>query len=259
MRFRGFKRRKKRKEPVEPAEPTKLAESAKPADPADPAEPAEPASATGADVFRTCLSALKKSSDAFPPLKSAAGAILSVWDVAERANRHRKKARRLASQCSDMLQSLPSTSLHQQHCDICKRMPSKIKGVLQNINAALEKLDGLERQLEEAYQAFQLVSTVCQLEGLTAIHEKSAKLQDQIKVNCDATLEIKDMVLDAQMANHDAILEIKDTVLDAQMANRDAILEMKDQFKVNHDAILEMKDTVLLVQMVRGIEIQCEM
>ncbi|KAF7312601.1 hypothetical protein MIND_00274200 [Mycena indigotica] len=39
---------------------------------------------TTADLLKTSLMALKESSDAFPPLKSAVGAVLVVCDLAER-------------------------------------------------------------------------------------------------------------------------------------------------------------------------------
>jgi hypothetical protein len=38
------------------------------------------------DVVSTSLLALKESADAFPPLKSAVGGVLAVWDIAEASN-----------------------------------------------------------------------------------------------------------------------------------------------------------------------------
>jgi hypothetical protein len=42
-----------------------------------------PGSSTLLDLLSTSLVGLKQSADAFPPLKSAVGGVLALWDIAE--------------------------------------------------------------------------------------------------------------------------------------------------------------------------------
>ncbi|KAJ7916000.1 hypothetical protein B0H13DRAFT_1871610 [Mycena leptocephala] len=44
------------------------------------------------DILSTSLLALKESADAFPPLKSAVGGVLAVWDIAQRAEHSKSDA-----------------------------------------------------------------------------------------------------------------------------------------------------------------------
>ncbi|KAJ7098826.1 hypothetical protein C8R44DRAFT_988677 [Mycena epipterygia] len=48
------------------------------------------------DILQTSLLALKESADAFPPLKSAVGGVVSIWDIAERAKHSKAEARDIA-------------------------------------------------------------------------------------------------------------------------------------------------------------------
>ncbi|KAJ7620301.1 hypothetical protein FB45DRAFT_929915 [Roridomyces roridus] len=54
------------------------------------------ASCTAQDVAKTSLNALKESADAYPPLKSAVGGVLALWDIAERAKNAKSDARDIA-------------------------------------------------------------------------------------------------------------------------------------------------------------------
>ncbi|KAJ7018279.1 hypothetical protein C8F04DRAFT_1328405 [Mycena alexandri] len=48
------------------------------------------------DIISTSLVALKESADVFPPLKSAVGGVLAVWDVAQRAKHSKADAHTIA-------------------------------------------------------------------------------------------------------------------------------------------------------------------
>ncbi|KAJ7433600.1 hypothetical protein B0H11DRAFT_2259292 [Mycena galericulata] len=48
------------------------------------------------DVLWNSLYALRESADAFPPLKSAVGGVLAVWDIAERAQHAKAETRDIA-------------------------------------------------------------------------------------------------------------------------------------------------------------------
>ncbi|KAJ7177042.1 hypothetical protein C8R46DRAFT_1078036, partial [Mycena filopes] len=55
------------------------------------------------DVLWTSLLALQQSSDAFPPLKSAVGGVVALWDVAKRAKHSKADARGLALRAQEIL------------------------------------------------------------------------------------------------------------------------------------------------------------
>ncbi|KAG6909991.1 hypothetical protein DXG01_013991 [Tephrocybe rancida] len=55
------------------------------------------------DLTRTSLVALSQSADAFPPLKSICGGVLSIWDTAERVKSSRTNAKALALRCHEIL------------------------------------------------------------------------------------------------------------------------------------------------------------
>ncbi|KAJ7616112.1 hypothetical protein FB45DRAFT_935295 [Roridomyces roridus] len=55
------------------------------------------------DALRTSLTAIKESADAFPPLKTAVGAIVTIWDVAERAKHSKSDARGIAVRTQQIL------------------------------------------------------------------------------------------------------------------------------------------------------------
>ncbi|KAJ7814718.1 hypothetical protein B0H13DRAFT_1924639 [Mycena leptocephala] len=58
---------------------------------------------TLSDVLRTSLLALKESSDAFPPLKSAVGGVVALWEIAERAKHSKSGARDIAFRTKELL------------------------------------------------------------------------------------------------------------------------------------------------------------
>ncbi|KAJ7640334.1 hypothetical protein DFH06DRAFT_253745 [Mycena polygramma] len=55
------------------------------------------------DCLWTALHALKESSDAFPPLKSAAGGVVAIWEIAERAKHSKENAREIALRAKEIL------------------------------------------------------------------------------------------------------------------------------------------------------------
>ncbi|KAJ7479619.1 hypothetical protein FB451DRAFT_1239417 [Mycena latifolia] len=52
--------------------------------------------ALSSDAIRTSLNLLKEAADVFPPLKSAAGGVLAVWDLADRVSASDENAQALA-------------------------------------------------------------------------------------------------------------------------------------------------------------------
>ncbi|KAJ7194638.1 hypothetical protein C8J57DRAFT_1739073 [Mycena rebaudengoi] len=55
------------------------------------------------DVLWTSLHALKESADVFPPLKSAVGGVVAIWDIAERAKHSRTEARDIALRTKEII------------------------------------------------------------------------------------------------------------------------------------------------------------
>ncbi|KAJ7575941.1 hypothetical protein C8J56DRAFT_900547 [Mycena floridula] len=61
---------------------------------------------TTADILRTSLVALKDSSDACPPLKSACSGLLVIWDTVEQVKSSKDDGPALANQCTAVLKHL---------------------------------------------------------------------------------------------------------------------------------------------------------
>ncbi|KAJ7843345.1 hypothetical protein B0H14DRAFT_3868592 [Mycena olivaceomarginata] len=63
-------------------------------------------SAACSDIALTSLTALRESADAFPPLKSAVGGVLALWNTAERVKTSKKKAQALSRRAYEVLEAL---------------------------------------------------------------------------------------------------------------------------------------------------------
>jgi len=132
------------------------------------------------DLLSTSLIALKESADAFPPLKSAVGSVLALWDIAERAKHSKTDARDIALRTKTildviadavpdgsaisppMLQSIErfTVLLH----DIRRLMVamSLTNGVsrIMHLNRNESALLGIRTELEEAYRDFLAASAL---------------------------------------------------------------------------------------------------
>ncbi|KAJ7853666.1 hypothetical protein B0H14DRAFT_2757965 [Mycena olivaceomarginata] len=62
-----------------------------------------PGSSTLLDLLSTSLVGLKQSADALPPLKSAVGGVLALWDIAERAKHSKSAAHDVALRTTKIL------------------------------------------------------------------------------------------------------------------------------------------------------------
>ncbi|KAJ7289141.1 hypothetical protein C8J57DRAFT_1493597 [Mycena rebaudengoi] len=58
---------------------------------------------TFSDILWTSLCALKESADAFPPLKSAVGGVVALWEIAERAKHSKTDARDIALRTREII------------------------------------------------------------------------------------------------------------------------------------------------------------
>ncbi|KAJ7779007.1 hypothetical protein B0H16DRAFT_802385 [Mycena metata] len=132
------------------------------------------------DIISTSLVALKESADAFPPLKSAVGGVLAVWDVAQRAKHSKADAHAIALRTQTILDmmadALPDPSAIPPAMlssierftllldEICTSMEvlTRSSGVfrLANLNCNERLLQEIKDQLDEAYRDFQVASTL---------------------------------------------------------------------------------------------------
>ncbi|KAJ7479684.1 hypothetical protein FB451DRAFT_163858 [Mycena latifolia] len=62
--------------------------------------------ALSSDAIRTSLNLLKEAADVFPPLKSAAGGVLAVWDLADRVSASDENAQALAWRAVGILDAI---------------------------------------------------------------------------------------------------------------------------------------------------------
>ncbi|KAJ7166619.1 hypothetical protein C8R46DRAFT_1094918 [Mycena filopes] len=132
------------------------------------------------DVLSTSLLALKESADAFPPLKSAVGGVLAVWDIAKRAKRCKSDAADIAKRTEDILcliadavpdpSAIPSPMLKSIEGftfilnDICTTMEKillarSISRVV-HLNSTERTLREIKSKLDDAYRDFLAASAL---------------------------------------------------------------------------------------------------
>ncbi|KAJ7138947.1 hypothetical protein C8R46DRAFT_1136582 [Mycena filopes] len=132
------------------------------------------------DVLWTSLRALQESSDAFPPLKSAVGGVMALWDVAQRAKHSKADARGLALRAQEILEVIadavpdPSTitpamllSIERftillddsTHAVESIAFASSVSRVM-HLNRNEQTLQHIQRRLDDAHADFLLASTV---------------------------------------------------------------------------------------------------
>ncbi|KAJ7141616.1 hypothetical protein C8R46DRAFT_581795 [Mycena filopes] len=156
------------------------------------------------DVLSTSLLALKESADVFPPLKSAVGGVLAVWDIAERAKRCKSDAADIAKRTEEiicliadivpdpsaipgpMLKSIESfTSLLT---DICATMEKLLlsRGIsrVMHLNSTERALQEVKSRLDDAYRDFLVASTlrVEVQQAEIAVEHKALAVQTHIAV-----------------------------------------------------------------------------
>ncbi|KAJ6521654.1 hypothetical protein DFH09DRAFT_1372965 [Mycena vulgaris] len=138
--------------------------------------------ALSSDSIRTCLTVLRDSADVFPPLKSAVGGVLAVWDLADRVSTSDENARALAWRAFSILVAIDNAVGGVDSGSISPGMSQEIlkfAQLLGEISAAMEdqlkaarffrrvlylwkhesQLAGFTSQLDAASEAFKIGSS----------------------------------------------------------------------------------------------------
>ncbi|KAJ7359451.1 hypothetical protein DFH08DRAFT_846125 [Mycena albidolilacea] len=177
------------------------------------------------DVLSTSLRALKESSDAFPPLKSAVSGVIVVWEIAERAKHSKADACDIAQRTEDILNvvadAVPDPSVISPAMeeslerftilldDIRRRMESmaltSVVSRALRLNRNERTLQGIKVQLDYAYRdvvasavlrieaqqtqlALQQAQTHCDITKIVATTETLAPDQSRILAYCRVTV-----------------------------------------------------------------------
>ncbi|KAJ7483316.1 hypothetical protein FB451DRAFT_104113 [Mycena latifolia] len=132
------------------------------------------------DVLWTSMCALRDSADAFPPLKSAVGGVLALWDIAERAQHAKSETRDIALRTkaildliadavpdgSDipppMLQSIErfTVTLDEIRCSMEDIALSGVFSRAGHLKRNDDKIRDIKAQLDEAYRDFLTASVL---------------------------------------------------------------------------------------------------
>ncbi|KAJ6521658.1 hypothetical protein DFH09DRAFT_1331075 [Mycena vulgaris] len=97
--------------------------------------------ALSSDSIRTSLNILRDSADVFPPLKSAVGGVLAVWDLADRVSTSDENARALAWRAVGILDAIYNAVGGADSASISPGMLQEIlkfEQLLREISAAME-------------------------------------------------------------------------------------------------------------------------
>ncbi|KAJ7750789.1 hypothetical protein B0H16DRAFT_1887664 [Mycena metata] len=143
--------------------------------------PSDRPSVAAADIVSTSLVALKESADAFPPLKSAVGAVLALWEIAERAENCKSDAHDIVLRAKTVLDniadavpnpsSIPEAMRRSIDCltallndEICASMKTIVLSDRFSRVVRLKRnehmLRSIRTRLDDAYKDFQTASTL---------------------------------------------------------------------------------------------------
>ncbi|KAJ7575888.1 hypothetical protein C8J56DRAFT_1171776 [Mycena floridula] len=163
------------------------------------------------DIARTSLMALKESSDAFPPLKSAVGSVLALWDIIQQMESCKTLGKDLACRCVNILEAVADAVQPDprnispemlKNIDQFKMLVMEISqellehnratrlSRLANLNRNQARLATFSRKLDEASSLFiiasnlQLYSTAKRTEVLTVqIKASTSQIGDVLASN----------------------------------------------------------------------------
>ncbi|KAJ6577715.1 hypothetical protein B0H19DRAFT_1121163 [Mycena capillaripes] len=131
-------------------------------------------SAVCSDIALTSLTALRESADAFPPLKSAVGGVLVLWNTAERVKTSKERAQALSRRAYEVLEALtdavPDPSnihpftlvsiqrfddvLREAHDAMTPLTKRRFMSSFSSLNRDEVTLEVFNRRLDESFQTF---------------------------------------------------------------------------------------------------------
>ncbi|KAJ7479673.1 hypothetical protein FB451DRAFT_1448858 [Mycena latifolia] len=97
--------------------------------------------ALSSDAIRTAVDFVKEVADVFPPLKSVAGGVVAVWDLADRISSSDDDAQALAQRAVGIMKAIEN-ALRGRTSPISSSMQAdidKFEALLREISAAMEK------------------------------------------------------------------------------------------------------------------------
>ncbi|KAJ6497434.1 hypothetical protein C8R45DRAFT_982893 [Mycena sanguinolenta] len=181
--------------------------------------PGSHSTSTFSDVTWISLCALRDSADAFPPLKSAVGGVVALWEIAERAKNSKTDAREIALRTKEvvdviadavpdgsdispsMLQSIVRFTVALEEIRVSVAAIALTRGFsrLAHLRRNEETLRGIKARLDYEYQLF-LAASALRLElqqQRIAVEQEQQQLRTQsdIKVVSAATVRYRAVVL----------------------------------------------------------------
>jgi len=95
-------------------------------------------SAACSDIALTSLTALLESADAFPPLKSAVGGVLALWNIVDRVKTSKEKAKALSQRAYEVLEALTDAVPDPSNIS-----PSMLRSIERFDNVLIEACNGI--------------------------------------------------------------------------------------------------------------------
>ncbi|KAJ7849793.1 hypothetical protein B0H14DRAFT_2764743 [Mycena olivaceomarginata] len=159
------------------------------------------------DLLSTSLHALKESAEAFPPLSSAVGGVLAVWEIAERAKHSKSAARDIALRTKDILDVIadvipdgsiisPSMLIRIERFTLLLNeirrsmeaitLSSGVSRVM-HLNRNEQVLRGINLRLDEAYRDFVTASVLCVEVQQIRLSDRQMHTLDGVHKIADAT------------------------------------------------------------------------
>ncbi|KAJ6577774.1 hypothetical protein B0H19DRAFT_1062353 [Mycena capillaripes] len=168
------------------------------------------AAAACSDIAFTSLTALRESADAFPPLKSAVGGVLALWNTAERVKTSKERAQALSRRAYEVLEALTDavpdpTNIHpsmlvsiQRFDDVLREARDAIAPLTKrrrlvssvlSLNRDEATLELFNRRLDESFQTFTIA-------GLTRVETRLLAIEAHATVAHQASTVAHQALID---------------------------------------------------------------
>jgi len=159
------------------------------------------------------LRAVRDSAEAFPPLKSAAAAVLIVWDMSEKAKSNKEDCKRLARRATEIV-----SDIWRQTKDYGVELPVEVRRSVDDIEMLIRDAVILMKELKNKHPIRRLA------------------LQDDTK----SRIEEQTQLLDEAIQRFDMNLQISVLRLhtETSLCMKGSFLELDDVCRERHDEVL---------------------
>ncbi|KAJ6577795.1 hypothetical protein B0H19DRAFT_1370877 [Mycena capillaripes] len=205
------------------------------------------------DIALTSLTALRESSDAFPPLKSAVGGVLALWNTAERVKTSKERAQALSRRTYEILEALTDAvpdpaNIHpsmlasiQRFDDVLREARDamvpltkrrRFMASVLSLSRDEATLELFNRRLDESFQSFTIA-------GLTRVETQLLAIKADATVAHQALLSLNRDEATLQVSNRRLDESFQSFTIAGLTQVETQLLAIKADATVSHRALID--------------------